>query len=342
MPKIKVGQALIHYHRTGEGEPLLLIAGLGGDLYNWKNAIPHLQGKHRVIAFDNRGAGLTEAPATAFSMETLADDAAGLLDALEIRKAHIIGWSMGGNVAQELTLRHPKRVGTLVLMSTYARAPGRSRFALDTMIRGLREGSSPATAMMMMRAWCSTEAAFADELSVEPSGSAGRETSQEGEGTRPGSRRQLSVEPSGSAGRETSQEGEGTRPGSRRQLRVEPSGSAGRETSQEGEGTRPGSRQQSVPRTTSGSKGPNGVEGFANQKKALDGFDSRKRLKGLRVPTLLVHGTDDIMVPPDFARELAAGIHGARLHWIKGAGHFLPPKGWAQPVLDFIARHPLD
>lgn len=260
MPKIKVGQALIHYHRTGEGEPLLLIAGLGGDLYNWKNAIPQLQEKHRVIAFDNRGAGLTEAPTTAFSMEMMADDAAGLLDALDIPKAHVIGWSMGGNVAQELTLRHPERVGALVLMSTYARAPARSRFALDTMIRGLREGASPATAMMMMRAWCSTEAAFAEEV---------------------------------------------------------------------------------VQRAPPSSKGPNGVDGFANQKKALDGFDSRKRLKGLHVPTLLVHGTDDIMVPPDFARELADGIHGAGLHWIEGAGHFLPPKGWMKPVLDFIARHPL-
>jgi 3-oxoadipate enol-lactonase len=260
MPKIKVGQALIHYHRTGEGEPLLLIQGLGGDLHNWKNALAPLQESYRVIAFDNRGVGLTEAPAAGFTMETMADDAAGLLEALEIPRAHVVGWSMGGNVAQELALRHPERVATLVLMSTYARAPARSRFALDAMIRSLREGASAGTAMMMMRAWCSTEAAFAFET---------------------------------------------------------------------------------VPRVPMVSKGPNGVEGFAHQKKALDGFDSRKRLKGLRVPTLVIHGSDDIMVPPDFASELAESIAGARLHWIEDAGHFLPPKGWVEPVLDFLAKHPL-
>ena len=260
MTKIKVGQALIHYQCKGEGEPLLLIQGLGGDLHNWKSAPVPLQDRHRVIAFDNRGAGLTEAPDASFTMETMADDAAGLLDALDIPRAHILGWSMGGNVAQEISLRHPDRVATLVLMSTYTRAPARSRFALDTMIRGLREGASPATAMMMMRAWCSTEAAFA----ADP-----------------------------------------------------------------------------APRAPAVSKGPNGVEGFARQKKALDGFDSRKRLKGLHVPTLVIHGTDDIMVPPEFAHELAGSIAGAHLHWIKGAGHFLPPEGWVSPVLDFLAKHPL-
>jgi 3-oxoadipate enol-lactonase len=260
MSKVKVGQALIHYQHAGDGEPLLLIQGLGGDLHNWKNALPRLQERHRVIAFDNRGVGLTEAPAGSFTMETMADDAAGLLHALAIPRAHVVGWSMGGNVAQELALRHPERVATLTLMSTYARAPARSRFALDAMIRGLREGASPGTAMMMMRAWCSTEAAFVDET---------------------------------------------------------------------------------VPRVPVVSKGPNGVEGFAHQKKALDGFDSRKRLKGLRVPTLVIHGSDDIMVPPDFASELVGRIAGARLHWIKGAGHFLPPKGWIEPTLEFLSKHPL-
>lgn len=260
MPKIKVGPALIHYHRSGEGEPVLLIQGLGGDLHNWKNALPPLQEKHRVIAFDNRGVGLTEAPASGFTMETMADDAAGLLEALDIPRAHVVGWSMGGNVAQELALRHPDRVATLVLMSTYARAPARSRFALDTMIRSLREGGSTSTAMMMMRAWCSTEAAFVDET---------------------------------------------------------------------------------VTRVPVVSKGPNGVEGFAHQKKALDGFDSRKRLKGLHVPTLVIHGNEDIMVPPNFATELVESIAGARLHWIKEAGHFLPPKGWVEPVLEFLSKHPI-
>ncbi|MFA5312117.1 MAG: alpha/beta fold hydrolase, partial [Methanomassiliicoccales archaeon] len=101
MPKMEIGQVSLHYHVHGEGEPVVLITGLGGDLTFWKGLIPLLSPKFKVICFDPRGAGLTESPDADFSMSDLADDVAGMLDGLGIERAHIVGWSMGGNVAQD-------------------------------------------------------------------------------------------------------------------------------------------------------------------------------------------------------------------------------------------------
>jgi 3-oxoadipate enol-lactonase len=261
MPKIKVGDANIHYHIHGDGEPLMLITGFSGDLYNWKKTIPLLDGSYQVITFDNRGSGLTEAPGTPFTMATLADDAAGLLDALGIERAHVLGWSMGGNVAQELVFRHPGKVSTLVLMSTYTKEPDRSRFAIDAMITAVREGASMDNFQTMMQAWCSTEAFFRGKAS----------TCELGEGY---------------------------------DIHV--------------------------------------LNGFARQKKALDDFDSRDRLHLIKMPTLIVHGDEDIMVPITFGHRLSAGIAGSEFEVVEGAGHFLPPSGYTPVVLDFLAKHPLE
>jgi pimeloyl-ACP methyl ester carboxylesterase len=76
MPTLRIEDAQIHYHIQGEGEPLLLIAGLASNLSTWKKALPKLDKHHQVIVFDNRGSGLTETSAAAFSIATLGDDAA--------------------------------------------------------------------------------------------------------------------------------------------------------------------------------------------------------------------------------------------------------------------------
>ncbi len=94
----------IYYEDHGKGEPLLLIAGWGTDLTCWQFQIPEFSTKHRVIAFDNRGAGRTDAPDEPYSFRMMADDAVGLLDALGIGQAHILGVSMGGCIAQEIAI----------------------------------------------------------------------------------------------------------------------------------------------------------------------------------------------------------------------------------------------
>ena len=107
--------------QTGTGEPLLLIMGVSGSLGLWEPLVAPFAERHRVIAFDNRGLGQSERGEARITMASMAEDAAVLLDALEIERAHVLGWSMGGAVAQELALAHPHRVGGLVLYTTWGR-----------------------------------------------------------------------------------------------------------------------------------------------------------------------------------------------------------------------------
>jgi len=116
----KVGSVELYYEEHGTGDPLLLIMGLAADSQAWMFQIPDFAKQFRVIAFDNRGVGRSSKPAGPYSIHEMADEAAALLDVLEIQKAHVVGVSMGGMIAQELVLRHPERVRALVLACTYS------------------------------------------------------------------------------------------------------------------------------------------------------------------------------------------------------------------------------
>jgi pimeloyl-ACP methyl ester carboxylesterase len=113
MPKAKVGDIQLCYEERGQGEPLLLIMGLGASTLSWSDQIPAFGREFRVVAFDNRGAGRSDKPAVRYTIALFADDTAGLMDALGIDSAHVYGQSMGGFFAQELALRHPERVPLL-------------------------------------------------------------------------------------------------------------------------------------------------------------------------------------------------------------------------------------
>ena len=121
MPKVRVGDIEMHYVEAGAGAPLVLIMGFSGDYTAWGLQIRAFAERHRVIAFDNRGTGQTDTPDAPYTTRMMADDTAGLLDALGIDRAHLIGISMGGMIAQELALAYPERVSSLHLGCSLAR-----------------------------------------------------------------------------------------------------------------------------------------------------------------------------------------------------------------------------
>lgn len=118
MPKVKVNDIQLYYEIHGQGEPLLLIAGVGYGSWLWFKQIPVLSQHFQLIVFDNRGVGQSDKPDSEHTVELLASDTFELLRALGIKRAHVLGVSLGGFIAQQLALDHSEIINKLVLCST--------------------------------------------------------------------------------------------------------------------------------------------------------------------------------------------------------------------------------
>jgi pimeloyl-ACP methyl ester carboxylesterase len=124
MPRIRAGELTSYFDLQGvaAGEPLVFIGGLGNKLQIWANQVSQFSRHYLVLTFDNRDAGLTEdSPRPNYHIVDMAKDTVDLLDALGIEKAHIVGYSMGGAIAQEIVLNWQERVATLTLVATFAK-----------------------------------------------------------------------------------------------------------------------------------------------------------------------------------------------------------------------------
>ena len=118
MPQLDANGIKIYYEIHGKGDPLVLIMGLRRNAEWWYCQIPALPEHFKVIAFDNRGAGRSDKPRMDYSIRLFADDTAALMEALDIKSAHVLGISMGGYIAQELAINYPDKVRSLILGCT--------------------------------------------------------------------------------------------------------------------------------------------------------------------------------------------------------------------------------
>ncbi len=131
MPKANVNGININYTVEGQGDPLIMIMGLGSGQNNWRFQIGSFKKCYRTITFDNRGVGKSDKPAGPYTINMMVDDTVGLMDHLNIQKAHVLGVSMGGMISQELAINHPERVDKLVLACTFAKRDGVSGFSSE-------------------------------------------------------------------------------------------------------------------------------------------------------------------------------------------------------------------
>jgi pimeloyl-ACP methyl ester carboxylesterase len=249
---IGVGEIVLDCERSGAGPPLLLIMGMSGTALHWPEPfLAPLRRDFEVIAYDHRGVGASSRLEGSLTITQLAEDAAGLLDALELDSAHVLGISMGGMVAQELALARPERVRTLSLGCTYCGGPG-SSLASPTVIQRLYDAMASGDRERSLRtAW---------EINVS-AGIAGDDDAY----------------------------------------------AAFRAIAQQR---------------------PVAVPVIMAQMQAVVAHDTSARLPGLRMPALVVHGTEDQLLPVENGRLIASLIPGAQLEILEGVGHMF---FWERP-----------
>ena len=142
MPSAPIRDIMMYYEEAGSGDPLVLLMGITADSQAWRLQVPALSQHFRVITPDNRGAGRTSAPDRPYTIAGMADDTFALMDRLGIAKANVLGFSMGGCIAQEMALTQPERVGKLILLSTFACADAYVRNVVNSLVAARRSNMS--------------------------------------------------------------------------------------------------------------------------------------------------------------------------------------------------------
>jgi len=144
VPITTVNDIEINYQVQGAGDPVVLLGGLGADMFLWFRQIPELSKSFQVIAFDSRGAGESGKPDEPYSIEMFAADTVGLLDHLGIGRAHIVGASLGSLIALELALSYPDRINRLVLVASTPKRPRPRLRDFPAILLAMRRSGDPA------------------------------------------------------------------------------------------------------------------------------------------------------------------------------------------------------
>ncbi|MFQ5641470.1 MAG: alpha/beta fold hydrolase [bacterium] len=153
----------LHYEMSGTGPTLILIEGLGVATWLWERQVPDFSKHFTTVVYDNRGVGKSDKPSGQYSISMMADDLAGLMEALAISKAHILGVSLGGFIAQDFALRYPDKVDRLVLVSTSAGGPDHVPMSPETFAMFLATDSDPRRLLRKKLALAYTESYLQNE-----------------------------------------------------------------------------------------------------------------------------------------------------------------------------------
>ncbi len=144
MPKSRINDIDMYFEQQGSGDDIVLISGLSADHHVWDTVYAALSKQYRVLRFDNRGAGQTDAPPRDYSVRQMANDAATLMKTLAIDKASIIGHSMGGYIAQQFAIDHADKTEKLVLITSRAKPSIAVQTLSETWQQMIAQGIEPS------------------------------------------------------------------------------------------------------------------------------------------------------------------------------------------------------
>lgn len=168
MPYAVINKIRMRYEVSGQGAPVLLINGLSAPSVGWALQVTALAPHFQVVTFDNRGVGESDLPPEpVYTTAQMADDAAALLRHLKITRAHVLGASMGGTIAMELALRHPRLVRSLTLACTWAEGDARFLHTIESWISLAYRVPIEERYRHVVYPWLFTPAFFATKENVE-------------------------------------------------------------------------------------------------------------------------------------------------------------------------------
>ena len=144
----------LYAEQTGQGDDVIFISGLADEGACWVDQASGLGDRWRITTFDNRGVGQSETPPGEYRITSFAEDTAALMDALGIERAHVVGSSMGGAIAQELALSHPGKVRSLVLNGTYCRGDHFFREVIRSWQWAAQKSDNLRDFLNVVNLWC--------------------------------------------------------------------------------------------------------------------------------------------------------------------------------------------
>ena len=241
MPTVKTNDITINYEQEGTGKDVVFINGLTMDLNGWHLQVSDFTRRFRLLRYDCRGQGRSDKPSGAYTHGIHAHDLLGLLDALGIEKAHLVGLSNGGMIAIRFALDHAERVDRLVLVDTTCRMTPLLRLMLEAWIKVCRAGG------VSLLFDVSLPVLFSDRYVAE-------------------NKEQIAL-----------------------------------------------MKKLSIER--------NDPEAVVRLAEGCMGFDASARVGEISSPTLIVHGEEDILIPPRHGHALYDAISGSELHIVRGAAH---------------------